>query len=121
MPIKPTHNFNVPTQNIPKGATHYDGSMVSKFFKYEGDNRFVWFDNEWSLIKKCPVNGWKLFNAKPITELAIVPNKPKVMTPNGEGTLVKVNGSTGVDLDVNPFCYRPAFYHGAGEVLPIQP
>lgn len=103
------HQLNVPRGLvIPEGSTHYDDALVNPFFKVEGEVRFQWFQNEWVPVSKDPRTGQYPRLPSEIKPFDIPSNAKRVNTIFGIATLVgKDCGRLLVDLDSNPFSFRP--------------
>lgn len=120
MVIEAGHNLNVPRElNIPADATHYDGAMVNKFFKVVGEQRWQWVLNDWQELTKHPVYGWGIHNNLQPIELLSYPDNVKIIrTIFGTGKMLGYEGDRViVDLDCNPFSYRPAYLY-KNDLLP---
>ena len=103
--VEAGHNFNAPkAMSIPAGATHYDSAMVHKFFSIDGDRRSQWIEGKWVAVEKHPQFGWGFMLPKKIEPLNIPKNAKTIDTVFGKGTVL-ADGM--VDLENNPFSYRP--------------
>lgn len=98
---------------VPSGATHFHYGFVSPFEKHEnnGNTRYRYVNGQWVELHKHPLLGWGRTEPTKIEPVVVPENAKRVTTPHGDGLVVgKEFGRLLVDLDNNPFTYRPAAY-----------
>lgn len=98
---------------IPAGATHFSPAHVYPFEQWMLDGqRYVFITDEWKLMEPHPRYGYRS-GAYPLQELDVPQDAPVVSTPHGIGRLLGTHGQQLlVDLEVNPFTFRPAAFLG---------
>lgn len=101
---------------IPDGASHWVYAMVYPFFKYENGVLQQFVEKEWLPItdRKSVITFEKQLKA--LVEIVPVQPVKRVQTIYGQGTLIdsdRYRGRVMIDLDDNPFGYRPAAFYGS--------
>lgn len=98
---------------IPAGATHFSPAHAYPFEQWTLDGqRYVFITDEWELMEPHPRYGYRN-GANPLQELEVPQDAPIVTTPHGVGRLLGTQGKQWlVDLEVNPFKFRPAAFQG---------
>lgn len=101
--------------NIPVSATHWNWALVHSFFRLDNNSFCQYVDNQW--IQISDAKDQKYLSKGMVALQAIEYSTPleRVNTIYGEGVVVGKNryrGRTIVDLDNNPFSYRPVFFYG---------
>lgn len=105
---------------IPVGSTHFSPAHVYPFEKWTPDGqRYVFLGDEWELMEPHPRHGYRS-GAQPLQDLDVPQDAPVVTTPHGDGRLLGTHGQQWlVDLEVNPFTFRPIAYLGK-EIRPAH-
>lgn len=95
----------------PEGATHF---TCGYFDKVQDGKVYRWWNNQWQEFTPGPLTSIKQYIASlaPIRTYEIADDAKRVMTPHGMGTVVGPDYSRLlIDLDSNPFSFRPAAYY----------
>lgn len=95
--------------SIPIGATHFNHGFVLPFEKHIDEERFIFQDGDWRLQSKDPRFGYRSGSCL-IKSLETPSNSKRILTTLGQGFLLGTEGCRYiVDLDINPFSFRPAY------------